>query len=56
MKTLAGGTKGFQDGYKLSAMFSYPSDIVIDGVGTYMYIADHVRFIFYETVINCSCL
>ena len=43
VKTIAGGKKGFKDGFKVEAMFSYPSDIVIDGIGKYMYIADHVR-------------
>lgn len=41
VKTIAGGTKGFKDGTKLSARFYYPSDIVVDGIGQYMYVTDH---------------
>ena len=41
VKTLAGGVKGFKDGVKLDAQFYHPAEIVIDGVGKYMYIADH---------------
>ena len=42
VKTIAGGTKGFRDGKKLHAQFYYPSQLVIDGLGQYVYIADHV--------------
>jgi len=42
VKTIAGGTKGFLDGKKLQAKFYFPSQLVIDGLGQYVYIADHV--------------
>ncbi|XP_047130370.1 NHL repeat-containing protein 2 isoform X1 [Hydra vulgaris] len=41
VKTLAGGTRGFKDGYKLDARFYHPTDIVVDGTAEYMYVADH---------------
>jgi len=41
VKTVAGGkAKGFKDGRHTEAAFNFPTEIVIDGVGRYMYVAD----------------
>ena len=47
MKTIAGGKKGFKDGYKTDAKFFYPTQIAIDSLGQYLYISDHV------SIFNC---
>ncbi|XP_066933163.1 NHL repeat-containing protein 2-like [Clytia hemisphaerica] len=41
VKTIAGGNKGFKDGYKLNARFYFPTQITIDSLGQYVYISDH---------------